>query len=140
MEVHSSTVPLCWNYTIEEYPQQWRVSHAWLDEDMEDQEDHMYSQETVESADQEAMQTIWEDMSADISAGQLLQAFKDMLPMCNTKQKRENLMNTLTEFRLQLTRDLAAQTITTGSEFVSSNLPFDTDKLSTQHTYKRRKR
>ena len=155
--VINSPVPLCWNYGIHEYPKHFQemVNHDNHDSDEDDQcdsfvidetEDHCtFTQESVEmsSSFQFAM-----PQNRDVTHGQLLTMLKDMLPLFNCQPSRQHLLKILHDARTWQSKRHAQKThqdhkkqrnIDDNNDniFLSSNVPFDTAKRSTQNTYRR---
>ena len=187
--VINSPVPLCWNCSPDEYPEPFRrmakhstSSQTSMEMDLDDgnhEECHeighqnkdgvaMYTQESVsEASENETNGHLTNNEShkfavpfnQEITHSQIITALKDMLPLLNTANSRNELFSVLIEARQSRCQRLLDkspnQSTANGrlstwigsnessndsdqsDRFVSSNMPFDKSRQSHQHTYKR---
>lgn len=146
MQIYEGEIPTCWNYRFEEYPINYQVKASQrtveaqpfsqefvgtnLDSDGEYKEDEVYDRRIIKRN---------EGKSHDISDSKIIQKLKSMLylfPSVIDKTELYDCLATTANAKYSEKLNLVPPSDhNVDVRFVSSHLPLDKSKESTQHTY-----
>jgi hypothetical protein len=148
--IYNCTVPVCWNYSLNEYPSNMNTNSQFTQEssqvDFEPRVDAAENMSLVVYGAADITQITTRTSKSQLN-GMILQKVKDMLPLCTTAEAQQRLLAALcsvekdmyAEVTAEMTKSQRSALLGATDDDVSFGLPIDTDKKSTQHTYKRRK-
>ena len=146
MQIYEGEIPTCWNYRFEEYPINYQIKvpqstveaqpfsqefvASNLDSDGEYKEDEVYDRRIVKMS---------EGKTPNISDSKIIQKLKSMLylfpSVIDKKQLYDSLLSTENAKYSEKLNLVPPNENNVNVAFVSSHLPLDKSKESTQHTY-----